>query len=59
MTIRCVFHVRDASTRAPSQGQRPRAPSMLDLDIEYVDEPLPRGTSAETWRRARGWSSED
>jgi hypothetical protein len=38
---------------------RPRAPSVLDLDVEYVDEPMPRGTPAETWRRARGWSSED
>jgi hypothetical protein len=34
-------------------------PSLLDLDIEWVDEPAPRGTSIETWQRARGWSSED
>ena len=30
-----------------------------DLDIEWVDQPEPRGTAHETWQRARGWSSED
>jgi hypothetical protein len=34
-------------------------PSLLDLDVTWVDEPPPRGTSIETWTRARGWSSED
>jgi hypothetical protein len=59
MTLRCTFHVSNVSVRTPSQETRQRMPSVLDLDIEYIDEPLPRGTSAETWRRARGWSSED
>lgn len=59
MTLRCTFHVSPVSVRTPSQDMRPRAPSVLDLDVEYVDEPMPRGTPAETWRRARGWSSED
>lgn len=57
MTLRCVFHV--SPIRTPANEQRPRMPSLLDLDIEFVDEPQPRGASAETWRRARGWSSED
>jgi hypothetical protein len=34
-------------------------PSLLDLDIEWVDDPPPRGASYETWQRARGWASED
>lgn len=54
------FHVSPASIRAPEPTVvRARQPSMLDLDIEWVDQPPPRGTSYETWQRARGWSSED
>ena len=34
-------------------------PSLLDLDIEWNDQPEARGASHETWQRARGWSSED
>jgi hypothetical protein len=63
MNLRCVFHVSPVSIRnatAPQQqAMRPRMPSLLDLDIEWVDEPAPRGASIETWQRARGWSSED
>jgi hypothetical protein len=61
MNLKCVFHVSPASVRTspPQQQMRPRMPSLLDVDIEYVDEPAVRGTSIETWTRARGWSSED
>ena len=62
MNLRCVFHVSPVTIRAattPAQPVRPRMPSLLDLDIEWVDDPAPRGASIETWRRARGWSSED
>lgn len=60
MNLRCVFHVSPAIAHAqPRSEMRPRMPSLLDLDIEWVDEPQPRGTSIETWTRARGWSSED
>ena len=60
MNLKCVFHVSPASIRSPEpQAVRARAPSLLDLDIEYVDQPEPRGTSHETWQRARGWSSDD
>jgi hypothetical protein len=62
MNLRCVFHVSPVTIRTESSVQpvaRPRMPSLLDLDIEWEDEPAPRGASIETWRRARGWSSED
>jgi hypothetical protein len=60
MNLKCVFHVSSASVRAPEpQTARPRLPSLLDLEIEWVDQPAPRGASHETWQRARGWSSED
>jgi hypothetical protein len=61
MNLRCVFHVSPASirTEARQEPMRPRMPSLLDLDVTWVDEPAPRGTSIETWTRARGWSSED
>jgi hypothetical protein len=60
MTLRCVFHVsaHSPAARPLEPKPRPRLPSMLDLDIEYVDE-RPRGASFETWNRARGWSTED
>jgi hypothetical protein len=60
MNLKCVFHVSPASIRSPEpQATRARMPSILDLDIEWVDQPEPRGTAHETWQRARGWSSED
>jgi hypothetical protein len=63
MNLKCVFHVSPASTRptaAPPPATRARMPSLLDLDIEWVEAPAaPRGTSHETWQRARGWASED
>ncbi|AKU98640.1 hypothetical protein AKJ09_05304 [Labilithrix luteola] len=60
MNLKCVFHVSPVSVRTPErQSPRARMPSLLDLDIEWVDEPQPRGASIETWQRARGWSSED
>lgn len=62
MNLRCAFHVSPVTIRnATPEQQAPRArmPSLLDLDIEWVDEPAPRGASYETWQRARGWASED
>jgi hypothetical protein len=61
MNLKCVFHVSATSIRTPEPASpaRARMPSALDLDIEWVDQPEPRGTAHETWQRARGWSSED
>jgi hypothetical protein len=59
MNLRCVFHVSPAVPNAQAKPERPRMPSLLDLDIDFVDEPEPRGRSFETWARARGWASED
>ena len=61
MTLKCVFHVSPASIRSSDQPQvtRARMPSMLDIEVEVDDQPPPRGTSHETWQRARGWASED
>lgn len=58
MTLRCVFHVSPAATTAPKIERRPML-TLIDLDVDYVDEPHPRGRSSETWSRARGWASED
>ena len=60
MNLKCVFHISAGSVRtAEPQVPRPRMPSALDLEVEWVDQPEPRGTAHETWQRARGWSSED
>jgi hypothetical protein len=59
MTLRCIFHVSPAGTTAQAKPERERMPSMLDIDIDFVDDPQPRGRSFETWTRARGWASED
>lgn len=60
MTLKCVFHVSPASiTASQPKPVRAKMPSLLDLDIEWDDQPAPRGTTHETWQRARGWSSED
>jgi hypothetical protein len=62
MNLRCVFHIHggpQASTVTAKPAPRASMPSLLDLDIEFVDEPELRGRSAETWSRARGWASED
>lgn len=60
MNLRCVFHLPttnpEITERTPA---RAKMPSLLDIDVEYVDEPRPRGASIETWMRARGWSTED
>jgi hypothetical protein len=57
MNLRCVFHVSPANaTQTKSEHQR--MPS-IDVDVDFVEEPQPRGRSFETWARARGWSSED
>jgi hypothetical protein len=58
MNLRCVFHVSPAQT-VQAEPERKRMPSLIDVDIDYVDEPQPRGRSFETWTRARGWASED
>ena len=61
MNLKCVFHVSPASVRTATRQEpmRPRMPSLLDVDVDWVEEPQPRGASIETWTRARGWSSED
>ncbi len=42
-----------------AKQERPRMPSVVDIEVDFVDEPTPRGRSIETWNRARGWTSED
>ena len=56
MNLRCTFHVQSTT---PTQEPRAKMPSMIDVEVDYVDEPMPRGRSHETWTRARGWGSED
>lgn len=56
MNLRPIFHV-PATIQA--ERSRPRMPSLIDVDIDFVDEPEVRGRSFETWNRARGWASED
>ncbi|MFO0737360.1 MAG: hypothetical protein U0270_15830 [Labilithrix sp.] len=58
MNLRCTFHV-SPMTSSKTQEQRPRMPSVVDIEVDYVEEPMPRGRSHETWTRARGWGSED
>ncbi len=53
-----LFHISPAQT-VQAEPERKRMPSLIDVDIDYVDEPEPRGRSFETWTRARGWASED
>ncbi len=61
MNLKCVFHVTTPTIRTAPKAEpvRPRMPSLLDLEVEWVDDPKPRGRSIETWMRARGWASED
>lgn len=59
MNLRCVFHVSPAVTNAPAKPERQPMPSLVDVEVEFVDDPPPRGRSFETWTRARGWASED
>jgi hypothetical protein len=58
MNLRSLFRVSPMPP-APPKAERERMPSVIDVDIDYVDEPQPRGRSFETWTRARGWASED
>jgi hypothetical protein len=46
---------RDIPVIAP----RTKMVSLLDLEVEWDETPAPRGVSAESWSRARGWSSDD
>ncbi|MBX3230742.1 MAG: hypothetical protein KIT84_00885 [Labilithrix sp.] len=59
MNLRCTFHVSPMTATPASQPERPRMPSVVDIEVDFVDEPAPRGRSVETWTRARGWGSED
>lgn len=54
------FHVSPVITESTEQKpMRARTMTLVDVDVEWVDEPAPRGVSIETWQRARGWASED
>jgi hypothetical protein len=57
MNLRSLFRV--PTQTAPSTKSRERMPSVIDVDVDFVDEPQPRGRSFETWTRARAWASED
>lgn len=57
MNLRSLFRV--PSQPAQTKPDRPPMPSVIDVDVDFVDEPQPRGCSFETWTRARGWASED
>jgi hypothetical protein len=60
MNLKCAFHVTPVSA-APSPPQEVRAKmlTLLHVDIDWEDDQPPRGASIETWRRARGWATED
>lgn len=58
MNLRSTFHVSPFTTTQPAKQERPRMPSVVDIEVE-VEEQMPRGRSFETWTRARGWGSED
>jgi len=58
MNVRSLFHVSPLRPVAP-KTERPRLPSVVDVDVDEAAAPRPRGRSFETWVRARGWASED
>jgi hypothetical protein len=58
MNLRCVFHVSPATRSAQSPPARAAMSTLIDVDIDFVDDAPPRGRSFETWSRARGWASE-
>lgn len=58
MNLRSLFRVSPGQT-VQAKPEPQRVPTLIDVDVEYVDEPQPRGRSFETWTRARGWASED
>ncbi len=43
----------------PITTHRAKMVSLVDVEVEWDDTPAPRGVSAESWSRARGWSSDD
>ena len=59
--VRSLFGVSAFQSQPVVQSKpaRPRAPSLLDLAIEWEESPPVRGVSAESWHRARGWTSDD
>ena len=59
MNLRCTFHVSPMTSAKPAAEVRPRMPSVVDIEVDFVEDPMPRGRSHETWSRARGWGSED
>lgn len=63
MNLKCVFHVTPTSMAgtgaAEPKAVRPRMPTILDLEVDWIEPSEPRGTAHETWQRARGWSSDE
>jgi hypothetical protein len=43
----------------PVIKQRGKMVSLVDVEVEFDDTPPPRGIRAESWNRARCWSSDD
>jgi hypothetical protein len=43
----------------PIVEPRAKMVSLIDVEIEWDETPSPRGVRAESWNRARGWSSDD
>ncbi len=58
MNLRSLFRV-PTQTAPSNESARERMPSVIDVDVDFVDDPQPRGRSFETWTRARAWASED
>lgn len=58
MNVRCLFHVSPAASNAEPPPARKSMPS-IDVELEGFQDARPRGSSIETWMRARGWASED
>ncbi len=59
MNLRCLFHVSPLASTSEPTPPRKAMPSVVEIETDGTDVERPRGTSFETWNRARGWASED
>ena len=60
MKVRSLFAVPASADRASAEAKpRARAPSLLDLEVEWDDGPEVRGSQGRAWQRSRAWGSEE
>lgn len=61
VAIHRLFHIGARPARpAADEAVRAPLPSLLELEVEWEEQGARgRGVAAESWRRARAWSSED